>query len=193
MADIAEIQLKIRAVEFALGTFADYEKEEERRNFLKQKFTAIPGLKTYFSFSETKLQDALSKLQEKENLLLAQQQGWSSGSVTGPLTTIIGEMRSPLSMKSPTNTVGDHLTTKGLALFIRRPLSLDISGVAGHPMLVNVDDLPFCPVLGNDKHVSTLPLDETEYYDHFSRYSLSGIQESTRKPGKKVSAGKLFP
>ncbi len=82
MADIAEIQLKIKAVEFALGTFADYENEEERRNFLRQNFTAIPGLKTYFGFSETKLQDALNKLQdalnklqEKENLLLALQRG----------------------------------------------------------------------------------------------------------------------
>lgn len=42
MANIAEIQLKIKAVEFALGTFADYENEEERRNFLRQNFTAIP-------------------------------------------------------------------------------------------------------------------------------------------------------
>ncbi len=89
MADIAEIQLKIKAVEFALGTFADYENEEERRNFLRQNFTAIPGLKTYFDFTKdelkdalnklqdalNKLQDALNKLLEKENLLLAQLQG----------------------------------------------------------------------------------------------------------------------
>ena len=33
MADIAEIQLEIKAVKFALGAFADYENEEERRNF----------------------------------------------------------------------------------------------------------------------------------------------------------------
>ena len=66
MADIAEIQLKIRAVEFALGTFADYENEDERRIFLRQNFTAIPGLKTYFRFPETKLQDTLNKLQEKK-------------------------------------------------------------------------------------------------------------------------------
>jgi hypothetical protein len=42
MTDIAEIQLKIKAVEFALGSFADYENEGERRNFLRQNFTAIP-------------------------------------------------------------------------------------------------------------------------------------------------------
>lgn len=72
MANIAEIQLKIKAVEFALGTFADYENEEERRNFLRQNFTAIPWLKTYFGFSEDKLQDALTR---NENLLLTQEQG----------------------------------------------------------------------------------------------------------------------
>ncbi len=82
MTDIAEIQLEIKAVKFALGSFADYENEGERRNILRQNFTAIPGLKTYFGFSEdklqdalNKLQDALNKLQEKENLLLAQLQG----------------------------------------------------------------------------------------------------------------------
>jgi hypothetical protein len=75
MTDIAEIQLEIKAVKFALGSFADYENEGERRNILRQNFTAIPGLKTYFGFSEDKLQDALNKLLEKENLLLAQLQG----------------------------------------------------------------------------------------------------------------------
>jgi hypothetical protein len=82
MTDIAEIQLEIKAVKFALGSFADYENEGERRNILRQSFTAIPGLKTYFGFSEDKLQDALNKQQdkknlllEKENLLLAQLQG----------------------------------------------------------------------------------------------------------------------
>ena len=84
MADITEIQLK-KAIQFALGSFADYESEEERRKFLRQNFTAVPGLKTYFGFSEDKLQDALSALskqqnllQEKENLLLAQQLGEQS-------------------------------------------------------------------------------------------------------------------
>lgn len=74
MANIAEIQLKIKAVEFALASFADYDNEVERKTFLRHNFTAIPGLKTYFVFSDNKLQDALNKLQEMENLLLAQQQ-----------------------------------------------------------------------------------------------------------------------
>jgi hypothetical protein len=75
MTDIAEIQSEIKAVKFALGSFADYENEKERRNFLRQNFTAVPGLKTYFGFSEGKLQDALDKLQDEKNLLLAQRQG----------------------------------------------------------------------------------------------------------------------
>ena len=79
MADISEIQLEIKAMKFALGTFADYENEEERRKFLRENFTAIKELKTYFSFSEDKLQDTLNKLQIllllRDNLLLIQQQG----------------------------------------------------------------------------------------------------------------------
>ena len=97
MADIIEIQLEIKAVKFALDSFADYGNDEEgRRNFLREHFKTKPGLKTYFGFSEAelkdvlnKLQEALNKLQEKEiklqdeknlllekdNLLLAQQQG----------------------------------------------------------------------------------------------------------------------
>eukprot|EP00981_Chlorochromonas_danica_P003125 scaffold622_cov174-Ochromonas_danica.AAC.1 len=78
MADIAEIQMKIKAVEFALGSFADYENEEERRNFLRQNFSAIPGLKTYFVFSETELKDEEKQLQEMEILLLALQKRDSS-------------------------------------------------------------------------------------------------------------------
>eukprot|EP01039_Chlorochromonas_danica_P001723 gene1723-1882_t len=75
MADIAEIQMKIKAVEFALGSFADYENEE---NFLRQNFSAIPGLKTYFVFSETELKDEEKQLQEMEILLLALQKRDSS-------------------------------------------------------------------------------------------------------------------
>jgi len=74
MADIAEIQLEIKAVKFALMSFADDYENEERRNFLKLNFTAIPGLKTYLGFSETELKNALNKLQEKENLLLVREQ-----------------------------------------------------------------------------------------------------------------------
>eukprot|EP00981_Chlorochromonas_danica_P013167 scaffold5931_cov173-Ochromonas_danica.AAC.5 len=47
---------------------------------------------------------------------------------------------------------------------------------------------------GNNDHISTLPLDENEYYSLFSKYSLSSIQESTPKPGKNLSAAaRLFP
>ena len=71
MADIAEIQLEIKAVKFALDSFADYENDQERKKILRQNFTAIPGLKTYFSFSETELKDEKKQLQ---NLLLVREQ-----------------------------------------------------------------------------------------------------------------------
>ena len=105
----------------------------------------------------------------------------------------IDEIISPVNIKSPTNSGNDHLIKYGFARFIRKPLSLVTSAFADHSMLVNIDDLPFCPSMGEDEHIGTLPLDETEYYDHFSRYSLSGIQESTLRPGNKKSAGQLFP
>ncbi len=42
----------------------------ERNFFLRENFTAIPGLRTCFGFSEEKLKDALNKQQDKKNLLL---------------------------------------------------------------------------------------------------------------------------
>jgi hypothetical protein len=75
MADITEIQLKIKAVEFALKSFARFSDEELRRNHLRSQFDSVQNLDTYFGFSEDKLQDALKLLLEKENLLLVQQQG----------------------------------------------------------------------------------------------------------------------
>lgn len=73
MADITDIQLKIKAVEFALDSFAEFENnEEERKKYLREHFTAKPGLKTYFGFSLNKLQDVLIKLQDEKNLLLTQ-------------------------------------------------------------------------------------------------------------------------
>jgi hypothetical protein len=75
MADIAEIQLKIKAVEFALKSFARFSDEQQRRDHLRIQFDNVQNLDTYFGFSEDKLQDTLNKLQDEKNLLLAQQQG----------------------------------------------------------------------------------------------------------------------
>ena len=73
---MVDIQSKIKAVEFALRSFAKYEANEERRTlFLKEHFDAQSELEIYYLFSMKELKDALSKLQEKENLLLAQQRG----------------------------------------------------------------------------------------------------------------------
>ena len=73
MTEINEIRSKIKAVESALGSFVDFETEEERRKYLKGRLTVMPQLKIYIGFTETKLQEKETQLQEKENLLLAQQ------------------------------------------------------------------------------------------------------------------------
>lgn len=78
VVDIAEIQLKIKAVEVALTSFSRYRKKEEeerRMAFLDSKLETVQFLDIYFDFPKDKLQVALNNLQEKENLLLAQQQG----------------------------------------------------------------------------------------------------------------------
>jgi hypothetical protein len=116
-----------------------------------------------------------------------------TAATTGEILVSIDNIQSPVYIKSPTNPGSDHLSKKGFALFIRKSLSLDTSSVADHQMLAKVDDLPFCPALGNDEHVGMLPLDETEYYVHFSRNSLTGIKQSSLVPGKKKSAIKLYP
>ena len=50
-------------------------KEERRMAFLDSKLETVQFLDIYFDFPKDKLQVALNKLQEKKNLLLAQQQG----------------------------------------------------------------------------------------------------------------------
>ena len=83
MTDVAEIQLKIKAVEFALASFTKYRnKEEERVAFLDSQLETVRFLDVYSDFTKDELKDALNKQQdeknlllEKENLLLAQQQG----------------------------------------------------------------------------------------------------------------------
>ena len=75
MADIADIQLKIKAVEFALASFTKYRnKEEERVAYLDSIVETNSFLDVYFDFSKQELQDALKQLQEMENILLAKQQ-----------------------------------------------------------------------------------------------------------------------
>ena len=75
MTDIAEIHLKIKAVEIVLKSFSRIKDEQQRRDYLKSQLDNVPNLDTYCGFSEDKLQDFLNKLQENANLLLAQHQG----------------------------------------------------------------------------------------------------------------------
>eukprot|EP01031_Cornospumella_fuschlensis_P038480 gene38480-46772_t len=66
MSAIAEIETKIRAIEFALGSFADYDNDDEagRQNFLRANFTAVPGLNIYFEDTYDKLRENNTLLQE---------------------------------------------------------------------------------------------------------------------------------
>ena len=56
MADIADIQLKIKAVNFSLASFTKYRsKEEERVVFLDSQLETVRFLDVYFNFPEDKL------------------------------------------------------------------------------------------------------------------------------------------
>ena len=104
MTNIAEIELKIKAVEFVLASFTNYRnKEVERVAFLDSQLETVRFLDVYSGFTSNELKDALNKQQdaldkqqdalnkqqdalikqqdeknlllEKENLLRAQLQG----------------------------------------------------------------------------------------------------------------------
>jgi hypothetical protein len=77
MTDIAEIELKIKAVEFALRSYSRFSDEQQRKDHLRSQYDNVQNLDTYFGFSEFELKDALNKLQDEKNLLLllALQQG----------------------------------------------------------------------------------------------------------------------
>jgi hypothetical protein len=64
MTTIQDVELKIKAVEYALGTFADHRNDEEARQaYLRSDFNPLPQLKIYFSYSENALVNLLEKLQ----------------------------------------------------------------------------------------------------------------------------------
>lgn len=60
-------------------------------------------------------------------------------------------------------------------------------------MLANADAVfPFCHPVCDDEHIGTLALNEEHYYQWFVRYSLSGIQETSREPGHRRLASQLY-
>ncbi len=83
MTAITKIQVKIDAIEIALGSFVVYESsDEERRNVLKQHFSGQLHLMAYLAYSVTELKNEKKRLEEnklllleEENQLLAQQHG----------------------------------------------------------------------------------------------------------------------
>ena len=198
MADITEIQSEIKAVKFALDSFADYENEEERRKFLRQNFTAVPGLKTYFGFSETELKDALNKLQEKEILLLAQQQVKTQSLM---VKICIGEkvqdsLITFTSLKRPLDTVKEEvskleLLKRGMSLdpyrlvTMKNALVSDFSSVEGQNMLIFHIPEKIVPLSGNewtDVQLDQLKVlfEDVELNNFFSSAGLSSFQMSAR-------------
>ena len=78
MADIAEIQLKIKAVEFVLASFTKYRnKEEERVAYLDSQLETVLFLDVYSDFTKDELKDALNKqhnaLDKQQDALSKQQ------------------------------------------------------------------------------------------------------------------------
>lgn len=69
MTDIAEIQLEIKAVEFALRCFARFSDVQQRKDHLRSQFDNVQNLDIYFGFSEFELKDALNKLWDALNKL----------------------------------------------------------------------------------------------------------------------------
>ena len=70
-----QVTAEINFVKVALGSFEDFQDEDQRKAYLKSKLALITDetlrdqLKGYVRCSEDKLQDQLNELQRKENLL----------------------------------------------------------------------------------------------------------------------------
>jgi len=71
--------------------------EQERISFLRQQFVTFPKLKTYFGYSEEKLQDMLLKLQDEKNLLLAQSQASNSGGANVTTEALVARKRKSIA------------------------------------------------------------------------------------------------
>lgn len=70
MTTIQDVELKIKAVEYALGTFADHGNDEEARQAcLQNNFNSLPQLKTCFSHSVNELKNLLQQLQGERHQL----------------------------------------------------------------------------------------------------------------------------
>lgn len=71
MSDIEALQREIRAIDFALESYVDFEEEEvARRRHLKENFDSFPGLKRYVLCSASALQDEKKQLRDEIKLLL---------------------------------------------------------------------------------------------------------------------------
>jgi len=106
MEDIQEVQAKIKAIEIAIDSFADFDVEQQRIDHLKQQFAQFPKLKTYFEFPKNQLQELLLELQKEKNKL-------SQGSVVsqeGALVKAIELLRTDTqSLRTDTQAIKTSL------------------------------------------------------------------------------------
>lgn len=51
----SEIGLEIVAIKFVLGSFAHYDDDKERKEYIRSKINGIPHLDVYFSFTHEEL------------------------------------------------------------------------------------------------------------------------------------------
>eukprot|EP01033_Poteriospumella_lacustris_P015653 gene15653-11202_t len=137
MTTIQDVELKIKAVEFALGTFADHRNDEEARQaYLRSDFNPLPHLKTYFSYSENALVNLLEQLQgeiwqlrqlqsQQLQLQLELQKQFKTAATTVRICIgdIVQDVRITFSnLKAPLDTVKEAVLGQGL---LKRGKSLD--------------------------------------------------------------------
>ena len=137
MTTLQDVELKIKAVEHALGTFADHRNDEEARmTCLRNSFSLFPHLKTYFSYSENALVNLLEQLQgeiwqlrqwqlQSQELQLELQKQFKTAATT--VRICIGDTVQDFritfnNLKAPLETMKEAVLGQGL---LKRGKSLD--------------------------------------------------------------------
>lgn len=199
MDEIADIQLKIKAVELALSSFSQFRnKEEERVTFLDSQFKTVQYLNVFSDFPKDKLQDELGLLRVKKNLLLARQQVKTRSLM---VKICIGEkvqdsLITFTSLKRPLDTVKEEvskleLLKRGTSLdpyrlvTVKNALVSDFSSVEGQSMLIFHVPEKIIPLSGNewtDVQLDQLKVlfEYVEVREFFSTAGLTSFQMSAR-------------
>lgn len=68
--NVSEVSDRINSIQFVLGSFAVFESEVDRRNFLKAASATKPLVRLFMGFSEEGLKGCLEELLALERILL---------------------------------------------------------------------------------------------------------------------------